>query len=157
MPKFVTIGYGDQAGYERTAPEVRDAAHAHDGEIQRRGVLIGAGIIGLFAGAAFFGVMACLFATLRSPFLRFAVAVIFATPAVIAGYALVYGVSREAVPSEIWRQAFSIAGGACAGLSALARLAESVAIRCSLASRRGLISTGKRLSRGNAERQSVAP
>jgi hypothetical protein len=30
MPKFVTIGYGDEVGYERTAPEVRDAAHAHD-------------------------------------------------------------------------------------------------------------------------------
>lgn len=86
--------------------------------------LIGAGIIGLFAGAAFFGVMACLFVTLRSPFLRFVVAVIFATPAVIAGYALVYGGSREVMPSEIWRQAFSIAGGACVGLSALARLAD---------------------------------
>jgi hypothetical protein len=32
MPKYVTIGYGDQAGYERTAPEVRAAAHAHDDE-----------------------------------------------------------------------------------------------------------------------------
>lgn len=86
--------------------------------------LIGAGVSGLFAGAAFFCVMASLFATLRSPSLRFAVAVIFATPAVIAGYALVYGVSREAVPSEIWRQILSIAGGACVGLSALARLAD---------------------------------
>jgi len=86
--------------------------------------LIGAGIVGLFAGAGFFGVMACLFAILRSPFLRFAVAVIFATPAAIAGHALVYGLSREVVPSEIWRQVFSIAGGACVGLSALARLAD---------------------------------
>lgn len=86
--------------------------------------LIGAGIVGLFAGAAFFGVIACRFATLRSPFLRFAVAVIFATPAAIAGYALVNGVSREVVPSEIWRQVFSIAGGGCVGLSALARLAD---------------------------------
>lgn len=86
--------------------------------------LIGAGIVGLFAGAAFFGLMACLFVTLRSPFLRFAVAVIFATPAAIAGYALVYGVSREVVPSEIWRQAFSLASGACVGLSALARLTD---------------------------------
>ncbi|NSY41880.1 hypothetical protein [Agrobacterium tumefaciens] len=86
--------------------------------------LIGAGIVGLFAGAAFFGVMACLFVTLRSPFLRFGVAVIFSTPAAIAGYALVYGLSREVVPSEIWRQVFSIAGGAGVGLSALARLAD---------------------------------
>src|SRR5580698_7383915 len=41
MPKFVTIGYGDRAGYERTAPEVRNAAHAHDGELQKRGALMG--------------------------------------------------------------------------------------------------------------------
>jgi hypothetical protein len=41
MPKFVTIGYGDQAGYDRLAPEIRDAAHAHDTELKRRGALIG--------------------------------------------------------------------------------------------------------------------
>jgi hypothetical protein len=41
MPKYVTIGYGDQAGYERTAIEVRDAAHAHDEELLRRGALMG--------------------------------------------------------------------------------------------------------------------
>ena len=41
MPKFVTIGYGDQAGYDQTAPEVRDAAHANDAELKQRGALIG--------------------------------------------------------------------------------------------------------------------
>ena len=41
MAKFITIGYGDQAGYERTAPEVRDAAHAHDEQLVASGVLMG--------------------------------------------------------------------------------------------------------------------
>src|SRR6478735_5154820 len=41
MPKFVTIGYGDRAGYDRTPQEVRDAAHAHDAELQKRGALMG--------------------------------------------------------------------------------------------------------------------
>jgi hypothetical protein len=41
MPKFVTIGYGDQAGYDRTAVSVRDAAHAHDARLRRDGVLMG--------------------------------------------------------------------------------------------------------------------
>ena len=41
MPKFVTIAYGDRAGYDRTAPEVRDAAHRHDEELRARGALIG--------------------------------------------------------------------------------------------------------------------
>ncbi len=35
MPKFVTIGYGDQAGYDRTPQAIRDAAHAHDTGLQR--------------------------------------------------------------------------------------------------------------------------
>lgn len=41
MAKFVTIGYGDRAGYDRTAPAVRDAAHAHDAKLQKAGVLMG--------------------------------------------------------------------------------------------------------------------
>jgi len=41
MPKFVTIGYGDEAGYQRTAPDVRDAAHAHDEKLKQRGAVMG--------------------------------------------------------------------------------------------------------------------
>lgn len=41
MPKYVTIQYGGRAGYERTTPEVRNAAHAHDQDLLRRGALIG--------------------------------------------------------------------------------------------------------------------
>lgn len=41
MPKFITIGYGDRAGYDRTAEAVRDAAHAHDARLQADGVLMG--------------------------------------------------------------------------------------------------------------------
>jgi hypothetical protein len=41
MPKFMTIGYGDQSGYDRTAPRVRDAAHEHDDKLQQDGALMG--------------------------------------------------------------------------------------------------------------------
>lgn len=41
MPRFVTIGYGDEAGYQRTAPEVRAAAHAQDAALVRNGALVG--------------------------------------------------------------------------------------------------------------------
>ena len=41
MAKFVTIGYGDQAGYERTEPAARDAAHEHDARLQAQGALMG--------------------------------------------------------------------------------------------------------------------
>lgn len=86
--------------------------------------LIGAGLVSLVAGAAAFGILALLFDTLRSPILRLIVALIFAAPAAVAGYTLVHGITRESMPSEIWRQIFCIIGGGFVGVSALVRLAS---------------------------------
>lgn len=85
--------------------------------------LIGAGLVGLFSAGVAFGLLALLFETLRQPVLRLIVALVFAVPAAIAGYALVHGVTRESVPSEVWRQIFCIIGGGFVGVSALMRLA----------------------------------
>jgi hypothetical protein len=41
MPKFITIGYGDRDGYDRTDAAVRDAAHAHDAQLRKAGTLMG--------------------------------------------------------------------------------------------------------------------
>lgn len=41
MPKFITIGYGDRVGYERTPEPVRAAAHHNDDVLQRRGAVMG--------------------------------------------------------------------------------------------------------------------
>ena len=41
MPKFLTIGYGDQAGYDRTPQALRDAAHDHDAAQVAAGVITG--------------------------------------------------------------------------------------------------------------------
>src|SRR5688572_16038919 len=41
MPKFLTIGYGDQAGYDRTSPAVREAAHAQDARLLAEGAVVG--------------------------------------------------------------------------------------------------------------------
>jgi len=41
MPKFITIGYGDQAGYDRTPRPVREAAHAQDAKLRSEGALMG--------------------------------------------------------------------------------------------------------------------
>jgi hypothetical protein len=85
--------------------------------------LIGAGFVGLFAGVVAFGVLALLFYNLRSPVLRFIVMLVFVVPSTIAGYQLVHGFAREAVPSEVWRQIFCIIGGISVGVSAWLRLA----------------------------------
>jgi hypothetical protein len=98
--------------------------HRNAFRLRNRTSYIGVGIVGLFAGVGAYGVLACLYATLRSPGLRPAIALIFALPAAIAGFALVDGAAREAVPSEVWRKIFSLIGGAFIGMSALARLRE---------------------------------
>lgn len=85
--------------------------------------LVGAGLVGLFSAGVAFGILAVLFETIRSPVIRLIVALVFAAPAAVAGYALVYGITKEAVPSEIWRQIFCIIGGGFVGVSALLRLA----------------------------------
>jgi len=41
MPKYITIGYGDQAGYDNTDADVRNVAHKHDMSLQKDGVLMG--------------------------------------------------------------------------------------------------------------------
>jgi len=90
--------------------------------------LLGAGVVGLAAGAAAWGLLLLLFTTLRSPLLRLIVALVFAAPAAVAGYFLVHGIAREAVPSEVWRQIFCVIGGALVGLAAFGRLATPVAL-----------------------------
>jgi hypothetical protein len=41
MATFITIGYGDQDGYQRTSEDLRDAAHAHDVQLHSRGTDMG--------------------------------------------------------------------------------------------------------------------
>lgn len=88
--------------------------------------LIGAGLVGLFSAGVAFGILAVLFETIRTPVIRLIVALVFAVPAAVAGYAMVYGVTKEAVPSEVWRQIFCIVGGGCVGTAAWMRLAAGV-------------------------------
>jgi hypothetical protein len=41
MPKFITIGYGDEAGHSRTPIAIRDAVHDHDARLREAGAIIG--------------------------------------------------------------------------------------------------------------------
>jgi len=41
MPKFVTIGYSDEAGYQQTPERLRDAAHQHDAKLVADGAQMG--------------------------------------------------------------------------------------------------------------------
>lgn len=41
MPRFLTIGYGDAADYDRTPQPARDAAHAEDAKLRAGGAIMG--------------------------------------------------------------------------------------------------------------------
>jgi hypothetical protein len=41
LPTFVTIGYGDRAGYDRIDASVRNAAHEHDERLRADGAVMG--------------------------------------------------------------------------------------------------------------------
>jgi hypothetical protein len=41
MPKFLTIGYGDRDGYDRTPRKIRDAAHEQDARLVADGAVMG--------------------------------------------------------------------------------------------------------------------
>ena len=41
MPKFLTIGYGDRDGYDRTPAAIRTAAHEQDAQLVAEGALVG--------------------------------------------------------------------------------------------------------------------
>lgn len=39
MPRYLTIGYGERAGYDATPLELRTAAHEHDAQMTRDGAI----------------------------------------------------------------------------------------------------------------------
>ena len=84
--------------------------------------MIGSSIIGFIAGAVAYGFLSVLFVSLRSPAARIVVGLIFALPAAGAGYALVSGISANAIPSELWRFLFCVLGGILVGAPAFTRL-----------------------------------
>jgi hypothetical protein len=84
--------------------------------------MIGASLIGFIAGALAYGLLSILYVSVRSPAARIVVGLIFALPAAGAGYALLSGISANAIPSELWRLMFCALGGFLVGAAAFTRL-----------------------------------
>ncbi|HLI95148.1 MAG TPA: hypothetical protein VKT72_03555 [Candidatus Baltobacteraceae bacterium] len=99
MAKFLTIGYGDEAGYNRTPTAIRDAAHRQDAHLRESGAIIG------IAGNPFQvrnplgeGVQ-----TSRGPFMR--------SDLPIAGFALIDADSLEDAINEAAKTPCAVAHG----------------------------------------------
>ena len=83
---------------------------------------LGAAIIGLLAGAFLLAIGNAVVAGSRSPLLRLAVAITFAGPAALAGYAITGHVVAWSVPGGTWRTLFALLGGLVTGVVAWSRL-----------------------------------
>ena len=101
--------------------------------------VLGGFVCGIAAGALTFVLGQVAFATARHSIFRILIAAAFATPAALAGYHAVLGLSQIGVPSLIWREIFAwigaipIGGTAWARMTALAEpLPTRVTDRCRL-------------------------
>jgi hypothetical protein len=84
--------------------------------------VIGALLVGIFAGASTLVTGQTAFAMTRSTILRAAIGAVFALPAAIAGYHVVLAMSLLGVPSLPWREVFACLGAVSVGATAWMRL-----------------------------------
>jgi hypothetical protein len=84
--------------------------------------VIGALLVGIFAGASMLVIGQTAFATTRSTILRAAIGAVFAVPAAIAGYHVVLAMSLIGVPSLAWREVFGRLVAVSVGATAWMRL-----------------------------------
>ena len=85
--------------------------------------ILGAPLIGIAAGAVALAVGQTAFAMTPSRILRTAIAAVFALPAAIAGYHVVFAISQLGMPSLAWREVFACLGAVFIGGTAWTRLA----------------------------------
>ena len=79
--------------------------------------------VGFLAGAATLIIGQMAFASMPSPLIRGMIALIFAAPAAVAGFAMTFGFSRIGMSSPIWSDVFAVIGAICVGGTAFIRIA----------------------------------
>lgn len=84
--------------------------------------VLGAPIVGIAAGGMTLAIGQFAFAMTRSVITRAIVAALFAVPATLAGYQVVFAMSQIGVPSLIWREIFAYLGAVLIGGTAWTRL-----------------------------------
>jgi hypothetical protein len=84
--------------------------------------ILGAPVVGIAAGGITLAIGQMAFAMTRSVITRAIVAALFAVPATLAGYQVVFAMSQIGVPSLVWREIFACLGGAFIGGTAWTRL-----------------------------------
>jgi hypothetical protein len=86
---------------------------------------LGAIALGLLAGGATLAAAQIVFALVRAPFLRVAVALLFAAPAALAGFFSTHGLTALTTSSQMWQNIFAVIGATVIGVTAWLRLADA--------------------------------
>ena len=84
--------------------------------------ILGALLVGIAAGGMTLAIGQTAFAMTRSVITRAIVAALFAVPATLAGYQVVFAMSQIGVPSLAWREIFACLGAISIGGTAWTRL-----------------------------------
>ena len=88
---------------------------------------IAATFAGLVAGIVTLVAVQIAFATIRSPLIRAAIALLFAVPAAVAGYHATLGLAHIGQPPTGWQQALAVVGAMIVGGTAWARMTAMAA------------------------------
>ena len=84
--------------------------------------VLGAPLVGIAAGGMALAIGQTVFAMTRSVIIRPIIAALFAVPATLAGYQVVFAMSQIGVPSLVWREVFACLGAVFIGGTAWTRL-----------------------------------
>lgn len=84
--------------------------------------ILGAPLVGIAAGGMTLAIGQTAFAMTHSVITRAIIAALFAVPATLAGYQVVFAMSQIGVPSLVWREVFACLGAIFIGGTAWTRL-----------------------------------
>ena len=84
--------------------------------------ILGAPLVGIAAGGITLAIGQMAFAMTRSVVVRAIISALFAVPATLAGYQVVFAMSQIGVPSLVWREIFAGVGAVLIGGTAWTRL-----------------------------------
>ena len=91
--------------------------------------ILGAPFVGIAAGGMTLAIGQTAFAMTHSVIIRAVIAALFAVPATLAGYQVVFAMSQIGVPSLVWREVFACLGAVFIGGTAWTRLTIFTEIR----------------------------
>lgn len=84
--------------------------------------LLGAGVVGFVVGVVTLSAGQFLFATMRSPTLRFLTVMLFAAPAAVVGFSVVHRIMVAGDSTEVWAVLLGVIGATVTGGVAIAKV-----------------------------------